>query len=160
MVARRRILPSHSHLQNTPPRSCRQSLTSIFSSSQNHPCTDPGTYPGTLDHYLFRHASVTLRSTSTTDVGLVVEQWHSPATAFVTTPPCFRFHPSPESVNGSKSIRIKAIAHFVSLSLSSHLTLFSHPILLLYLVLFLFRPLLYSTCTVSCPSRHQPNFET
>jgi hypothetical protein len=48
------------------------------------------------------------------------------ATAFVTTPPCFRFHPVPESVVASKSVRVKAIAHLVSHSLPTHLTLFSY----------------------------------
>ena len=66
-------------------------------------------------------------------------------------------------MDGSKSIRVKAIAHFVSLSFFSlfssyplptsdahtPVTLFSHPIRLPYLVLFLFR----SLSLISCPSR-------
>ena len=46
------------------------------------------------------------------------------ATAFVTT--CFGFHLVPKSVDGGKSVRVIAIAHFVSHSLSSHLELFSY----------------------------------
>ena len=37
----------------------------------------------------------------------------------MTTPPYFVFYPSPESVDRSKSIRVKAIAHFISLSFFS-----------------------------------------
>ena len=46
------------------------------------------------------------------------------ATAFVTT--CFGFHLAPKSVDGGKSVRVIAIAYFVSHSLSSHLDLFSY----------------------------------
>ena len=56
------------------------------------------------------------------DSGTVVPS----ATAFVTTSPCFRCRPVPEIVDGSKSVRVKAIAHLFSLSLSIHLTLFSY----------------------------------
>ena len=46
------------------------------------------------------------------------------ATAFVTT--CFGFHLAPKRVDGGKSVRVIAIAYFVSHSLSSHLDLFSY----------------------------------
>ena len=37
-----------------------------------------------------------------------------------------RFHPVPKSVDGGKSVRVTAIAHFVSHSLSSHLIVSDH----------------------------------
>ena len=71
-----------------------------------------------------------------------------PATAFVTTPPCFGFHPLPESMDESKSIRVKAIAHFVSLSLFS-----TDPLLTSDARTYLTRKPLLKSCSppISCP---------
>ena len=57
------------------------------------------------------------------------------ATAFVTIPPCFGFFLVLESVDGSKSVRVKAIAHFFSHFLSSHVTLCSYLALSSHLIL-------------------------
>ena len=84
---------------------------------------------GSLDHHPFRPASVTLNMGKHESVDLLGHSQDTaipPATAFVTTPPCFRSHPSPESVNGSKSVRVNAIAHFACSPLCSHYVPPSH----------------------------------
>ena len=97
------------------------------STSQNDPCPDPcthsGPHPCTLDHHFFRPASVTLKMGKHEAVDLLVHSQNPatpPATAFVTSPPRFRFHHLQKVQTPSTAVRVRAIAHFACSPLCSH----------------------------------------
>ena len=101
--------------------------TSFSSTSQNEPCLDPCTPPGphpvSLDHHPFRPASVTMKIGKHEAVDLLVHGSDTatpPATAFVTSPPRFRFHHLQKVQTQSKAVRVKAIAHFACSPRCSH----------------------------------------
>ena len=111
---------SYLHLLNTLS-------TSFSSTSQNDtcldPCTPPGPHPSSLDHHPFRPTSITLKMGKHEAVDLLVPGSNTatpPATAFVTSPPRFRFHHLQKVQTQSKAVRVRAIAHFACFPLYSH----------------------------------------
>ena len=118
-VVCRQIMRSHSHLLNA----FNLLLEHLAKRPLFRPLYTPGPHAGSFDHHPFQLKSVTLKLGKHEAVDLFIDSQDTatpPATAFVTSPPRFRFHHLQKVQTPSTAVRVKAIAHFAYSPLCSY----------------------------------------